>query len=109
MGESKRDKIRDQTIGVGLGIIPHPKGMTELAQLRLYGQVIRTGGAPKWPNQLYHRKRDQKNTPTDLQEILKERGNEWKAVRTTARACGRWKAVFKPSTPTGRRIRLSEQ
>jgi hypothetical protein len=64
-GESKRDSIRDQTVRLALGIIPL-KEMTELAQLGPSGQVTRTGGAPKWPSQLEHRKRDPKKTPRDL-------------------------------------------
>jgi len=102
MWESKRDKIRDQTIRLGLGIITL-KEMTELAQLRRSGQVTRTVDTPQWPSQLEHRKRDPNKTPTDLQKILKERGTEWKAVRATARARDRWRAVCKPSTTTGRR------
>ena len=102
MGESKRDKTRDQTIRLGLGIISL-KEMTELAQLRRSGQVTRTADTPQWPSQLEHRKRDPTKTPTDLQKILKETGTKWKAVRATARARDRWIAVCKPSPPTGRR------
>ena len=102
MGESKRDKIRDQTIRLGLGIISL-KEMTELTQLRGSGHVTRTAGTLQGPSQLEHRKRDPKKTPTDLRKILKERGTERKALRATARARDRWRAVCKPSTPTGRR------
>jgi len=51
--------------------------------------------------------RTQRKTPTDLgkgiQKFSKEIGIEWKGVRPKARDHKRWKAVCKPSTPTGRR------
>jgi len=48
-----------------------------------------------------------RNTPRQtweegIQTILKERGTEWKGIRATARARDRWRAVCKPTTPTGR-------
>jgi hypothetical protein len=38
-----------------------------------------------------------------LQKIFKERGIEWKGERAIARDRERWKALCKPSAPTGRR------
>jgi len=107
-GESKRDKIRDQTIRLELGIISL-KEMTELAQLRRSGHVTRTVDTLQWPSQLEHRERDPKKTPTYLQKILKERGTEWKALRATVRARDRGRAVCKLSTPTDRRGSISEE
>jgi hypothetical protein len=41
-GKTEGNRISNQTVRLGLGIIPH-KQITELAELRWFGHVIRMG------------------------------------------------------------------
>jgi hypothetical protein len=62
-----KDKTRNQTRRMGLGIIPL-KEMTELARLRWYGHDVRIGGKryPKIPCQARTQGKDiQRKTRTD--------------------------------------------
>jgi hypothetical protein len=106
-GKTKRDRIRNQATRMGLGIIPL-KEMIELTQLRWFGRVIRMGDE-RYPKMAWQA-RTQRKRPKGrhrqyweegTQRILKERGIEWNGVTAIARDCERWKALFKPSTPTG--------
>jgi hypothetical protein len=66
-GKTKRDRIRNQIIRTGLWKIPF-KEMTELAQLRWFGHVlrIRVRNIPKWPGKLEWRGRDWNVNPDRL-------------------------------------------
>jgi len=74
-GETNRERIRNQAIKVGLGIIPI-KQMTELVQFRWVGHVVR---CPKMAWQVRTQGKRPKRRPQQTWEegkrrILKERG-----------------------------------
>jgi hypothetical protein len=65
-GNIKRDRIRNQTIRMGLGI-SLLKEMIKLAQLRWFGQVVSMGNeTPKCPGKPEYTRRGPKETPTGL-------------------------------------------
>jgi hypothetical protein len=83
-GKTKRDTIRNQTLKMGLGIIPL-KEMIELAQLRWFEHVVRMRDE-RYPKMIWqaaaHEKRP-KGRPRQIweegiQKIWKEREIEWK-------------------------------
>jgi hypothetical protein len=86
------------------------KEMIKLAQLRLFGHVVRMG-LRDTPNMVWQaitqgkrpRGRLQQACEEGVQKILKERGVEWNGRRAIARDHERWKVVCRPSTSTGRR------
>jgi hypothetical protein len=71
MGKTKRDRIRNQSVRIGLRIMPL-KESTELTQLRWLGHVVRMAvrDAPKWLSKLEHRSRD----PTEDSDRLGKKG-----------------------------------
>jgi hypothetical protein len=83
--------------------------MIALAQLRLSGHVVRRGDEKytKMARQARIQGKRPKGRPQQtwvegVQKILKERGTELKGLRAVAPDHERWKALCKPSTPTGR-------
>jgi hypothetical protein len=64
---SEKDRIRNKTTGMELGII-QLKQMIELAQLRWFGHGIKWGmrHIPKWPGKLQHGEETQMRTLTEF-------------------------------------------
>jgi hypothetical protein len=86
-GKTKKERIRNQTISMEVGIIPLKK-MIELAQKRWFGYVIRMGDEiyPKMAWQATMKGKRPKRRPQQtckggIQKILVERGIKWNRVR----------------------------
>jgi len=93
-GETNRDRISNQTMKMGLGVIP-TKEMTELVHFRWFGHVVR---CPKmaWEVRTQGKRpkrRPQQTWKEGMRRILKERGIEWDGVRAMTREGERWKAL----------------
>jgi len=92
--ETNRERIRNQAIKIGLGIIPI-KQMTELVQFRWFGHVVRClKMAWQVRTQGKRRKRrPQRTWEEGIRRILKERRIEWDGARAMPRESERWKAL----------------
>jgi hypothetical protein len=108
-GKTKRDMIRNQTVRMGLGIIPL-KEIIELAQLRWFGHVVRIGDLRytkmAWQARIQGKRpkgRPQETCEGGIPKILKGRGIEWNRVRAITQVCETWKALCKPPIPASRR------
>lgn len=93
-GETTRDRIRNQAMKMGLGIILI-KEMNEFVQFRWFGHVVR---CPKMAWQVRTQGKRPKRRPQQtweerIRSILKERGIEWDGVRAMPREGERWKAL----------------
>ena len=93
--KTKRDRIRDQTAGMELGIIPL-KGKDSISTTEIFWARFKYDTYPKMARQArIPKERPRLNWEGGIEKVYKESGIEWKGVRAIARDNERWTILCK--------------